>query len=105
MSYRPFIRRSINSIFYTYVYENAEHNGITELLEILGSIINGFALPLKQECVLQRSVCSVAKSHHITSCCSYVRRPYGHTIGTRISSARHSSHCTSPRTSARSTSR
>ena len=25
------------------------HNGIGELLEILGSIINGFAIPLKQE--------------------------------------------------------
>jgi serine/threonine-protein phosphatase 2A regulatory subunit B' len=25
------------------------HNGIAELLEILGSIINGFALPLKEE--------------------------------------------------------
>ena len=49
MSHRPFIRRSIHSIFYTYVYENSEHNGISELLEILGSIINGFALPLKEE--------------------------------------------------------
>ena len=25
------------------------HNGVAELLEILGSIINGFALPLKEE--------------------------------------------------------
>ena len=49
MSHRPFIRRSINNIFYTFVYENGEHNGISELLEILGSIINGFALPLKEE--------------------------------------------------------
>jgi len=49
MSHRPFIRRSINNIFYTFVYENGEHNGVSELLEILGSIINGFALPLKDE--------------------------------------------------------
>jgi serine/threonine-protein phosphatase 2A regulatory subunit B' len=49
MSHRPFIRRSINNIFYTFVYENGDHNGISELLEILGSIINGFALPLKEE--------------------------------------------------------
>ena len=49
MSHRPFIRRSINNIFYTFVYEHGEHNGISELLEILGSIINGFALPLKEE--------------------------------------------------------
>lgn len=32
-----------------FVYETEHHNGIAELLEILGSIINGFALPLKEE--------------------------------------------------------
>jgi serine/threonine-protein phosphatase 2A regulatory subunit B' len=31
------------------VYETERFNGIAELLEILGSIINGFALPLKEE--------------------------------------------------------
>lgn len=31
------------------MYETERHNGIAELLEILGSIINGFALPLKEE--------------------------------------------------------
>jgi serine/threonine-protein phosphatase 2A regulatory subunit B' len=31
------------------VYETERHNGSGELLEILGSIINGFALPLKKE--------------------------------------------------------
>jgi serine/threonine-protein phosphatase 2A regulatory subunit B' len=31
------------------VYETERHNGVAELLEILGSIINGFALPLKEE--------------------------------------------------------
>ena len=30
-------------------YEKEEHNGLTELLEILTSIINGFAVPLKEE--------------------------------------------------------
>jgi serine/threonine-protein phosphatase 2A regulatory subunit B' len=34
------------------VYETERHNGIGELLEILGSIINGFAKPLKHEHVL-----------------------------------------------------
>lgn len=37
---RSFIRRSINNIFYSFVYGNLRHNGIAELLEILGSIIN-----------------------------------------------------------------
>jgi len=49
MPYRAFIRKAINSIFYRFVYETERHNGIAELLEILGSIINGFALPLKDE--------------------------------------------------------
>lgn len=49
MAHRPFIRRAINFVFYRFVYETERHNGIAELLEILGSIINGFALPLKEE--------------------------------------------------------
>ena len=43
------IRKQINHIFYQFIYETEHHNGIAELLEILGSIINGFALPLKEE--------------------------------------------------------
>ncbi|CAI0425746.1 unnamed protein product [Linum tenue] len=49
MVHRPFIRKSINNVFYQFVFETEKHNGIAELLEILGSIINGFALPLKEE--------------------------------------------------------
>mmetsp|Transcript_28928 Transcript_28928/g.25550 ORF Transcript_28928/g.25550 Transcript_28928/m.25550 type:complete len:563 (-) Transcript_28928:93-1781(-) len=49
MSLRSFIRKSINNVFYSIIYENERHNGVGELLEILGSIINGFALPLKIE--------------------------------------------------------
>ena len=36
-------------VFYEYIYETQQHNGIAELLEILASIINGFAQPVKQE--------------------------------------------------------
>lgn len=32
-----------------FIYETEKFNGVAELLEILGSIINGFALPLKVE--------------------------------------------------------
>ncbi|XP_014219256.1 serine/threonine-protein phosphatase 2A 56 kDa regulatory subunit gamma isoform isoform X2 [Copidosoma floridanum] len=46
---RAYIRKSINNVFYRFIYETEHHNGIAELLEILGSIINGFALPLKDE--------------------------------------------------------
>ena len=49
MSLRAFIRKAINNVFYVFIYDTEKHNGIAELLEILGSIINGFALPLKQE--------------------------------------------------------
>ena len=36
-------------MFFQFIYETERFNGIAELLEILGSIINGFALPLKEE--------------------------------------------------------
>jgi len=49
MVHRPFIRQAINNTFFRFIYETEKHNGIAELLEILGSIINGFALPLKEE--------------------------------------------------------
>ena len=49
MSLRAFIRKAINHVFFIFIYEHDRHNGIAELLEILGSIINGFALPLKHE--------------------------------------------------------
>ncbi|MBA0558421.1 hypothetical protein Golob_015439 [Gossypium lobatum] len=49
MVHRPFIRKAINNIFYRFIYETERHSGTGELLEILGSIINGFALPMKEE--------------------------------------------------------
>merc|ERR1711920_1197072 len=49
MALRSFIRRAIQHVFFKVIYESENHNGVGELLEILGSIINGFALPLKEE--------------------------------------------------------
>ncbi|GER46919.1 serine/threonine protein phosphatase 2A 57 kDaregulatory subunit B' iota isoform [Striga asiatica] len=49
MVHRPFIRKSLSNVFYRFVFENEKHNGIAELLEIFGSVITGFALPLKEE--------------------------------------------------------
>eukprot|EP00002_Diphylleia_rotans_P004696 TRINITY_DN1359_c0_g6_i1.p1 TRINITY_DN1359_c0_g6~~TRINITY_DN1359_c0_g6_i1.p1 ORF type:complete len:462 (+),score=87.31 TRINITY_DN1359_c0_g6_i1:460-1845(+) len=49
LSHRAFIRKAINNLFYKFIYEEDMQNGVAELLEILGSIINGFALPLKDE--------------------------------------------------------
>lgn len=49
MVHRPFIRKSVGNIFYRFIFETERHNGISELLEVLGSVISGFALPLKEE--------------------------------------------------------
>ncbi|KAK9274409.1 hypothetical protein L1049_019223 [Liquidambar formosana] len=49
MVHRPFLRKSISNIFYRFVFETERHNGIAELLEIFGSVISGFALPMKEE--------------------------------------------------------
>jgi serine/threonine-protein phosphatase 2A regulatory subunit B' len=49
MALRSFIRRAIQHTFFKVIYECDIHNGVGELLEILGSVINGFALPLKEE--------------------------------------------------------
>merc|ERR1712032_609603 len=49
MALRAFVRRAIQHVFFKVAYECGMHNGVGELLEILGSIINGFALPLKEE--------------------------------------------------------
>ncbi|CAA0821341.1 Serine/threonine protein phosphatase 2A 57 kDa regulatory subunit B iota isoform [Striga hermonthica] len=49
MIHRPFIRKSLSNVFYRFVFEMEKHNGIAELLEIFGSVITGFALPLKEE--------------------------------------------------------
>nr|GEY14044.1 serine/threonine protein phosphatase 2A 57 kDa regulatory subunit B' iota isoform [Tanacetum cinerariifolium] len=49
MVHRPFIRNTMSNIFYRFVFENERHNGIAQLLEIFGSVITGFALPLKEE--------------------------------------------------------
>ncbi|TVU35496.1 hypothetical protein EJB05_17389 [Eragrostis curvula] len=49
MVHRPFIRKAVSNIFCHFVFETDRHNGISELLEVFGSVISGFALPLKEE--------------------------------------------------------
>jgi serine/threonine-protein phosphatase 2A regulatory subunit B' len=46
---RALIRRVICYVFFEFVFETEQHNGIAEMLEILASIINGFAVPIKDE--------------------------------------------------------
>ena len=49
MPLRGYIRTSVMNLLLSITYEKEEHNGLTELLEILSSIITGFASPLKEE--------------------------------------------------------
>eukprot|EP01056_Protomagalhaensia_sp_Gyna25_P005690 Protomagalhaensia_sp_Gyna_25__5689@NODE_809_length_2570_cov_14_231134_g637_i0_p1_GENE_NODE_809_length_2570_cov_14_231134_g637_i0NODE_809_length_2570_cov_14_231134_g637_i0_p1_ORF_typecomplete_len325_score47_76B56/PF01603_20/2_1e125Peroxin3/PF04882_12/0_42Peroxin3/PF04882_12/2NAD2/PF18782_1/2_5e02NAD2/PF18782_1/0_25NAD1/PF18778_1/4_6e03NAD1/PF18778_1/4_3e03NAD1/PF18778_1/0_21YqzH/PF14164_6/0_42_NODE_809_length_2570_cov_14_231134_g637_i0121975 len=69
MALRAFIRKAIQHVFSRYIYENDSQHGVSELLEILGSIINGFAQPLKEEhkTFLQKSMIPLHKSRHIIS--------------------------------------
>lgn len=46
---RASTRKFLSNAFATFAYETGRHNGIAELLEIKGSVINGFQTPLKQE--------------------------------------------------------
>ena len=46
---RPTIRQEMQNILYTFLFEEKFFCGINEILEIFMSIINGYAVPLKQE--------------------------------------------------------
>ena len=61
---RVTIRKTINYVFYEFLYEKKSHNGIAELLEILASIINGFTVPIRPEhkLSLQRSLIPLHKT-------------------------------------------
>jgi len=76
-THRAYIRKQISFTFQRFAFETQRHNGIGELLEILGSIINGFALPLKTEHLrflrtslipLHRAASVVHFHHQLTYC-------------------------------------
>lgn len=48
MPLRPYMRRCIQHILWRLIYEDERAHGVAEMLEVLGSIINGFAVPLKR---------------------------------------------------------
>jgi len=49
---RKMIRKAINECFYSLIHEAHKFNGAAELLDILASIISGFAVPLRDEHVI-----------------------------------------------------
>lgn len=68
LNMRGFIRQIINNYFFQFIYESERHNGIAELLEIQGSILNGLILPLKDEykSFLIRVLIPLHKCHTLT---------------------------------------
>ena len=46
------IRKAINESFYALIHETHKFNGAAELLDILASIISGFAVPLRDEHII-----------------------------------------------------
>ena len=49
---RKMIRKAINDCFYSLIHETFKFNGASELLDILASIISGFAVPLREEHII-----------------------------------------------------
>jgi serine/threonine-protein phosphatase 2A regulatory subunit B' len=49
LSLRPQIKDQIMNMLLCIIIDGENHNGLTELLEILGSITSGLAVPLKPE--------------------------------------------------------
>ena len=46
------IRKAMSDCLYTLIHESYKFNGTAELLDILASIISGFAVPLRDEHVV-----------------------------------------------------
>ncbi len=46
---RQYVKEQIMNLLLRIITDAETHNGLTELLEILGSIINGLSVPLKLE--------------------------------------------------------
>jgi len=49
MAIRPVVKDLIMNLMLRITQHAETHNGLTELLEILGSITSGFAVPLRDE--------------------------------------------------------
>lgn len=52
VSKRKMIRDCITNCLYTLIHENIKFNGVSELLDILTSIVSGYIIPLKEEHIL-----------------------------------------------------
>ncbi|KAH0572816.1 Protein phosphatase 2A regulatory subunit [Spironucleus salmonicida] len=59
MGLRAYIRSALKSELQQFICGAQQHSGICDILEILGSIINGYATPLKQEHTLFLTQCLI----------------------------------------------
>lgn len=67
---RKMIRKAINESFYELIHETHKFNGAAELLDILASIISGFAVPLRDEhVVFFKNV--IIPLHKVQTCSSF----------------------------------
>ena len=67
---RKMIRKAINECFYALIHENHKFNGAAELLDILASIISGFAVPLREEHVIFFKMV-IIPLHKVQTCSSF----------------------------------
>ena len=49
MSLRAYVRLTLRSELQAFYSGKQQHSGVCDILEVLGSIINGYAVPLKPE--------------------------------------------------------
>ena len=85
---RALMRRLIGQAFLGFVLDTGSHRGVAELLEILASVINGFAMPIKAEHreLLMRALLPLHRSsalgayHAQLSYCIYLYASKDHTL-------------------------
>lgn len=67
---RKMIRKAMNECFFLLIHENYSFNGAAELLDILASIISGFAVPLRDEHIIFfKNI--IVPLHKVQTCASF----------------------------------
>ena len=67
---RKMVRKAINDTFFSLIHEIHKFNGAAELLDIMASIISGFAVPLREEHVIffQKNIIPM---HKVQTCSQF----------------------------------
>lgn len=67
---RKMIRKAMNECFYSLIHETHKFNGAAELLDIMASIISGFAVPLREEHIIFFKNC-IIPLHKVQTCSQF----------------------------------